>query len=113
MQQFLSAADAGKGCHGQFFSSGPAVVPRKRNIRICVDHARPARPACIKRIIAVHQADAAMRPAQRVQDIILIHIFSPMREKDATGSFFLPGLLWQMQKVRCCSPCIFPGVLVS
>ena len=53
------------------------IIPRKADIRAGVYHAGTPRPAFVQRIIAVHQADTAVRSAHFRQNVILIDIFTP------------------------------------
>ena len=53
------------------------IIPRKADIRAGVYHAGTSRPAFVQRIIAVHQADTAVRSAHFRQNVILIDILAP------------------------------------
>ncbi len=66
-----------------------SIIPLKRYVLICLQLARPRRPALIQRIIAIHQVDASVRPAQLIQYVILTYIFTPLAavsQIDSTGS---------------------------
>ena len=51
-------------------------IPCKLDIRIRMNNACTSRKTFIQRVIAIHQADASVRSAERMQNIVLIDIFT-------------------------------------
>ena len=55
------------------------IIPLELNVSVLHHLRDPAGKFLIQRIVAVHQADASVRSAQLVQDIVLIHILTALR----------------------------------